>query len=151
MIYIPNKKYAYIEYLSIHQDKLSLQNYSFEGSSFGSLSEISIPGVLVNIVYCFGFPNEQETMVSLSCHCSTIYFYLSEGFIIENWQELNKLPGKKYLLKWVHALIIFIRIKIMTFVHASDQFYFNEIYWFCLPYISKYSNSTIQLHMIHVK
>ena len=65
-----------------------------EGMDYDNLFGIGIPDILLNMLSCHGFLNNNESIVILKCPNNMSEYYFNKGFIKLNCDEdhLNKLP-----------------------------------------------------------
>ena len=91
------EKYFSIDYLCLHKEnQLSLSHQRFEENSFDEISGTGIPEILLNIVSCYGFFQQDIPTVILTCRIKLVPYYLSKGFVVpaKFSQALNNVPDK---------------------------------------------------------
>ena len=66
IIYCIIDKYDYLYYLCLLKENLSLNDNSFENSTFDNISGTGITELLTNIMYCHSFRKEENTIVILT-------------------------------------------------------------------------------------
>ena len=100
VVYTMIEKYVCIDYLCTLNNKLSeiKVNYAnlnkHEDQDYNNLFGIGIPDILMNIVSCHGFINNDDSIVILKCPNRMSQYYFNKGFteITINEERLKKLP-----------------------------------------------------------
>ena len=64
------------------EHKLEMLHKAFEETSYDELSVIGIPEVLLKIVSCLVYVQENNHTVILTCRSKLVSYYLSKGFLI---------------------------------------------------------------------
>ena len=70
-----------LNYLCIHQNKLSSNDMSFQDATCDGFPGIGIPEVLMNIMYCCGYAKEENKIIILMFRIKLVSYDLSKGFL----------------------------------------------------------------------
>ena len=100
VIYTIIDRYVCIDYLGTEKKKISELRLGWtlkrkhEGMDYDNLFGIGIQDILLNMLSCHGFLNNNEYIVILKCHNKMSEYYFNKGFIQLTCDEdnLNKLP-----------------------------------------------------------
>ena len=96
------------------EKKLSLPHIGFEDTPYDELSIIGIPEILLNIVSCHGFSQEENQKVILMWRIKLVLYYLSKGFVMleKYFQDLKKIPT--WFKQRNHAVAMNVNDLVMT-------------------------------------
>ena len=86
------EEYVCVDYLSPQKEPEYSSSYrNFEDTSFYELSGISIPEILLNILYCYGFVQGKKSTLILTCRSKLVSYYLSKSLVVldQDYQTLN--------------------------------------------------------------
>ena len=75
------EKYVCVDYLSLQGElKSSSLHRGFEDTSFNEISAIGTPYILLNIVSCYSFDQDNNSTLILACRSKSVSYYFSKGF-----------------------------------------------------------------------
>ena len=89
------EKYVCVDYLSLQiEAKLLLLHRAFEDNSFDEISGIVITQFLLNIVSYYGYNQDNNSTLILTCRSKLVSYYLWKGFvrIEKSYQALKNFP-----------------------------------------------------------
>ena len=95
VIYTIIGKYVCIDYLSSEKSKLSYLRHGSTGrykhydTDYDHVLGIGIPDLLLNLLSCHGFSNNNESVVILKCPNRMSEYYFNIGFFIFECDEEN--------------------------------------------------------------
>ena len=102
-----------VDYFSLQREiKLSSSHRGFEYTSFDELSGICIPANLLNVVSCYGFVQDKNPTLILTCRSKLVSYCLSKGFLIL-WQALKTLKN--------------VPLRVKNHIHYNNTFYGDSI------------------------
>ena len=88
-------KYVYIDYLGSDKSKLSGLHPGGTGkdkhndTDYENILVIGIPYLLLNLLSCYGFLKNNESVVILKCPNRMSEYYFNKGFVIFECDEEN--------------------------------------------------------------
>ena len=100
VIYTITGKYVCIDYLGPNKSKLSDLRLGCTGKNkhndtdYENVLGIGIPYLLLNLLSCYGFLNNNESVVILKCTNRMSEYYFNKGFVIFEFDEEHL---KKYI------------------------------------------------------
>ena len=106
LIYTIIRKYVCIDYLGSEKAKLSGLRLGVSGryknldKNYGNVLGFGIPYLLLNLLYCQCFSNNNESVVILKYPHRISEYYFNKGIIIFDFNEEN-LKRLLYLVKYI--------------------------------------------------